>query len=58
MNRNKQRNTQEHYFDPHVLENYLRLNLQFELAGRQEGRRIAKGETRMKRKGELKDDNN
>lgn len=47
MNRNKQRNTQEHYFDPTC----LRELSTFVFAGRQEGRRIAKGETRMKRNG-------
>ena len=40
----------EHYFEPRVLENYCRnyVLLTFELAGRQAGKLIAKGELEMK----------
>lgn len=50
MIRNKRKEHAGHYFDPRVLENYCRndILLTFELAGRQAGRLIAKGELEMK----------
>ena len=50
MNQNKRKEHARHYFDPRVLENYCRndILLTFELAGRQAGRLIAKGELEMK----------
>ena len=46
MNQNKRKEHANHYFDPRVLENYCRndILLTFELAGRQAGKLIAKGE--------------
>ena len=50
MSQNKRKEHANHYFDPRVLENYCRndILLTFELAGRQAGRLIAKGELEMK----------
>lgn len=50
MNQNKRNEHARHYFDPRVLENYCRNDVlfSFELAGRQAGRLIAKGELEMK----------
>ena len=50
MSQNKRNEHTGHYFDPRVLENYCRNDvlLTFELAGRQAGRLIAKGELEMK----------
>ena len=46
MSRNKRKENANHYYDPRVLENYCRndILLTFELAGRQAGKLIAKGE--------------
>ena len=51
MRQNKGKKQADHYFDPRVLENYCRNDvlLTFEIAGRQAGRRIAKGESKMER---------
>ena len=50
MSQNKRKEHTNHYFDPRVLENYCRNDvlLTFELAGRQAGKLIAKGELEMK----------
>ena len=50
MSQNKRKEHAEHYFGPRVLENYCRNDIlfTFELAGRQAGRLIAKGELEMK----------
>ena len=50
MSQNKRKEHANHYYDPRVLENYCRndILLTFELAGRQAGRLIAKGEASTK----------
>ena len=52
MSQNKRNEHADNYFDPRVLKNYCRndILLTFELAGRQAGKLIAKGELEMKRK--------
>ena len=49
MSQNKRKEHAGHYFDPRVLENYLRNEIlfTFELAGRQAGKLITKGELEM-----------
>lgn len=51
MSQNKRKENANHYYNQRVLENYCRndILLTFELAGRQEGRLIAKGELEMRR---------
>ena len=51
MSRNKRNENANHYYDLSVLENYCRNDIlfTFELAGRQAGRLIAKGELEMRR---------
>ena len=51
MSQNKRNEHADNYFDPRVLKNYCRNDIlfTFELAGRQAGRLIAKGELEMKR---------
>ena len=50
MSQNKRKKNANHYYDPLVLENYCRndLLLTFELAGRQAGKLISKGELAVK----------
>ena len=50
MSQNKRKEHANHYFDPRVLENYIRNDIlcTFELAGRQAGKLIAKRELEMK----------
>lgn len=50
MSQNKRKEHANHYFDSRVLDNYCRNDVlfTFELAGRQAGKLIAKGELEMK----------
>ena len=50
MSQNKRKEHANYYFDPRVLENYFRNDVlfTFELAGRQDGKFIAKRELEMK----------
>lgn len=51
MSQNKRKENANHYYDPRALENYCRNDIlfTFELAGRQAGKLIAKGELEMRR---------
>ena len=50
MRQNKRKKQEDYYFDPRVVDKYCRndILLTFELAGRQAGKLIAKGELEMK----------
>lgn len=51
MSQNKRKEHERHYFDPRAVEKYCRNDIlfTFELAGRQAGKLIAKGELEMRR---------